>query len=429
MLISAPAGAAEPAPAATPAAREVPAWPEGSQVLPFENVEGAILLRAALSHGGRDTSGLFLLDTGSGFLALDHALAEQLGLEAVASDDSRAPIVLLDVPLERFDLGELSIQQLRPLLGVRGEIVRLATDRPVLGLIGQALFRSRALGLDFDTRQLSIVPLAPPVALDPDPVATSRAALAVALEPGSRAIRFQLRGDGKIVVRGTLTNGRHASAADTGLVFIVDTGATKSVLFTPALEEAGLRANRWPALEGLRAPTLAGSEAARLVRVPAWSIGDGRDVVTVTGLDATIIGGPLGERLSRDVGARVTGLLGYSFLRRFRVMMDFAHEVLWLTPRVTTPDERPDEYSTIGLQLERNGGDLRIAAVARRSPAARARLLQGDRLQSIDGKPTHSMDLAAAGQALEGAPGTRVTLQLLRGATELRVTLTRRRLL
>src|SRR5437762_9110095 len=56
-------------------------WPEGTQLVPFENLEGMVLIDMTLRGAhGRDTTGLFVLDTGAGFLALDHALAATLGI-------------------------------------------------------------------------------------------------------------------------------------------------------------------------------------------------------------------------------------------------------------------------------------------------------------------------------------------------------------
>ena len=65
-------------------------WPEGTQVLRFEDLEGAILLRATLvPKSGRDTSGVFVLDTGAGFLALDLELARLLGIADSAAGPRR----------------------------------------------------------------------------------------------------------------------------------------------------------------------------------------------------------------------------------------------------------------------------------------------------------------------------------------------------
>src|SRR5262247_2952873 len=63
-------------------------WPEGTQRIRFENLEGMVLIEMTLrGTGGRDTTGLFVLDTGAGFLALDHDLATGLGI----ADSARGP--------------------------------------------------------------------------------------------------------------------------------------------------------------------------------------------------------------------------------------------------------------------------------------------------------------------------------------------------
>src|SRR5205814_10672854 len=130
---------------------------------------------------------------------------------------------------------------------------------------------------------------------------------------------------------------------------IVDTGATKSVLFEEVLGERVPGSRSWRSLRGLSAPTLFGSSRARVVLIPTLELPlaeGGRNrpdhpptrtlrsgsgpFLTVRDLDAVVIRNELSQALSAAVHRPVDGLLGYSFLKRYRVAFDYPHRVLWL---------------------------------------------------------------------------------------------------
>jgi carboxyl-terminal processing protease len=88
----------------------------------------------------------------------------------------------------------------------------------------------------------------------------------------------------------------------------------------------------------------------------------------------------------------------------------------WLTPaqvgvaaRGTSPAK-----GTVGLELTRQYY-LRVIAARDGSPAARAGLATGDYIRAINGAPTRELSVWAGDQALRGAPGSKVTLTVLRG--------------
>ena len=394
-------------------------WPEGTQVLRFEDLEGAILVRARIvSESGSDTSGVFVLDTGAGFLALDLGLARRLG---VADSTSRSTAVGLAArPLARLEMGALQMDQVSPVLTVDAGVVRRVTGRPVLGLLGQALFRDRVVVLDY--REGTIVILPPEAA----PASTSPVA-GLALSATAVAVPLRLAGDGKVLVSVWVTGrvGRPAGK----LTLIVDTGATKSVFFGAALDRRLPGWTAWPVLRGLGAPTLAGDEEAELVRAPRIELRAAGGSVARSGVDAAVLRGALGEVLADDVGEPVAGLLGYSFLKHYRIALDFPRGLLWLDPSRGDVVDRPDEYSHPGLQLESVGGEVRILAVAEASPAARAGIRAGDELVAIDGESISGLDVVMVARKLEGAPGSMLSLGLRRGPREWTCRLVRRRLL
>ena len=138
---------------------------------------------------------------------------------------------------------------------------------------------------------------------------------------------------------------------------------------------------------------------------------------------------PLEAALSQAVHQQVDGLLGYSFLRRFRTTIDYPHRELWLEPIPVSLDQRPYEYSHVGIQVERSAGTLRVAAVAEGSPAARTGVRAGDEILAIDGSSAEALDVASMSRKLEGPPRSRVTVRTKRAGVEHLYRLTRRRLL
>src|SRR5205085_1909824 len=142
-------------------------WPDGTRVLEFENLEGVILLQATLhGSGGRDTTGLLVLDTGAGYLALDDDLAIELGVAKAKRDEQR--VELASGALRRLEIGGMQIDQVTPILTVDLDIVRRVTDRPVLGLLGQKLFSNYALSMDYQRNLVALIPVGPTSTTDRD---------------------------------------------------------------------------------------------------------------------------------------------------------------------------------------------------------------------------------------------------------------------
>ncbi len=88
----------------------------------------------------------------------------------------------------------------------------------------------------------------------------------------------------------------------------------------------------------------------------------------------------------------------------------------WLTPAQVAVLSRAQAPAkgTIGLELTRQYY-LRVIAARDGSPAAKAGLATGDYIRAINGAPTREMSVWAGQQALGGAPGSKVTLTVLRG--------------
>jgi predicted aspartyl protease len=397
--------------------RDLP-WPDGTLIIPFENLEGAILVQVKLtSTDGRDTAGVMVLDTGAGFVGVDALLARWLGISDTAAP--RNTVGLSSRPLARLGVGSWQVDQVSPVLTVDAAIIGRMTGRPVLGLLGQALFWDRVVVIDYLEGAIAILPPEPA----PEPNST---VLKSALSSRAVAVPFRLAGDGKAVVV-VSAGGRRAGRRE--LRLIVDTGATKSVFFRPRLDQAIPGWETWPRLVGLGAPTMTGDAAAEVTRVPEVRIGDEPHSVERLEMDAAVLGGDLGRVLAADVGEPVDGLLGYSFLKHYRVAFDYPRAMLWLDPAQGDVPDRSYEFSTPGVQLEMVSGRVVVFAVASRSPAALAGIRVGDEVTSIDGRSIAQDDLVATTQRLEGPPGSTVILVLRRGQRVWSVRLIRRQLL
>jgi carboxyl-terminal processing protease len=73
-----------------------------------------------------------------------------------------------------------------------------------------------------------------------------------------------------------------------------------------------------------------------------------------------------------------------------------------------------DGYGGIGVTLDRDGPDVRIAMVMPNSPAASAGLEDGDRITAIDGVATSSLSPEGVGERMRGPVGSVVSLTLAR---------------
>jgi carboxyl-terminal processing protease len=84
-------------------------------------------------------------------------------------------------------------------------------------------------------------------------------------------------------------------------------------------------------------------------------------------------------------------------------------------------------YTGVGLDVNLDGGKVTVVAPLEGAPAERAGILPGDVVSAVDDVPVNAEDIAASVARMRGAPGTSVTLDVLRAgsATPLHFALTR----
>src|SRR5262249_57076530 len=135
----------------------------------------------------------------------------------------------------------------------------------------------------------------------------SRRAIGDALSAKAVPVPFRLEGDGKILVRVRFAS--HDGAADRAdLSLVLDTGATKSVLFEDAVASRLDDLSQRKRLRGLSAPTLYGSTDAYITRAPEISVAGAAGTASARDVDLAVIRGELGPALAQSVGAPVDGL-------------------------------------------------------------------------------------------------------------------------
>jgi hypothetical protein len=284
------------------------------------------------------------------------------------------------------------VDQVEPVLTVDADVIRRVCDRPVLGLLGQKVMRDRAVWIDYREQVVALIPVAPSTELQDLPLdgANKRAAG---------------RGDG---ADPSAAQARNAATLR----------RSRDVL-------AGVLTSR-----AVGVPfTLVGAAEARIARLPAIELEAEGGPLHLEGVDAGVITSELGQILSRVTHETIHGLIGYSFLKHFRVVVDYPDGVLWLDPIPGYRDDRPLEYCHVGLQLERQEGAVIVTGVAADSPADRAGIARGDEVVAMDGDPARALDLITLTRRMEGEPGHSLTLVMRRGSVDHTYKLVRRRLL
>jgi len=418
------------------------AWPPGTVIVPFERVGGLILFRATLgSAAGGDTTGWMLLDTGAGHLALDHRVAHSLGLDPWGGEPGEVGVTRL--PLDRFSTADLALTDVSPVLSIDAGPLTPRIDRPLLGLFAPSLVEDRTLVVDYRQGVWGAVPRGFLVRTPDTTVATvarqqsagwldrmskSRATLSTLLTSRSVAIPFRLLGDDKIVVAARIADPAPPDYSR-ALTLVLDTGAD-ACYFDQAAFRARVRTSAsWPWLRDLRVATVYGEKRGAATALPSLELLGASGPTSCSDVIAMVTDDDLLPGLERSVGERVDGLLGYTFLQHFRMLVDYPNRVLWLDRSDTAVDDgAPFGLTAAGIQVARVQDRLRIVGVAEGTEASRA-LALGDEITSIDGAATARMSLGDAQRMLEGPDGTRVRLVVRREKVEVALELTRRRLL
>lgn len=189
---------------------------------------------------------------------------------------------------------------------------------------------------------------------------------------------------------------------------MVDTGASHSLLLNTASNEHIQVPEK--NLYSYLGRGLSGDIYGYLGRVPDLTI----DKYHIKGIIASF---PETSGLSEALAARTNtnGNIGGAILKRFRVVFDYASEVMYL--KKNRLFRKPFEYNMSGIELIAIGPLLEtyvVSKVAKDTPADRAGIKEGDIVLSVNGMAFPELTLATFSNLVHSRPNKRVKIRLLR---------------
>ncbi len=116
------------------------------------------------------------------------------------------------------------------------------------------------------------------------------------------------------------------------------------------------------------------------------------------------------------------GILGNPFLSRYRVMIDYTHQLLYLKPRKKS--NRPFRFDRSGLTLIASGPNLNqyfIQSVRPGSPAAKAGALPGDEIRWVQRWPRAFWKLESLVKLLKKKEGKKIRMTVRRDGEKVRL--------
>jgi len=249
----------------------------------------------------------FILDTGAGLSLLAPRLATELGIVATGSREGHGAAGSVQVAMARADSLAIGEARSGPLpVGITAEVDRIgaAVGHRIDGDIGYDFLKAFRLTLDYKRRVARL--------------AQGRYEVAGGAGLAHAEVPFRLAGPVKpLVLVEAFVNGRGPHT------FVLDTGASATVL-SPGLA-AALR------IETVAAEPMTGAGGilqATLGRVGSLTVGN------AALQDVAVMVADFLDELGRAVGAPLEGILGYNFLRHFRVTLDYPAGTLWLMKAV-----------------------------------------------------------------------------------------------
>lgn len=290
-----------------------------------------------------------LLDSGVGSIALDLSLAAKLrlrpkgsfagvGVTGLAAGTQTEGLTIL-IGNVAITTSEATVIDLSPL--------NVATNRPVVAILGRDVFDPLVVDIDFESRRIAF--------LDPKISVALAGATRLPLIQGTlgrREISFSVEGQPPIPA-------------------IFDLGSDTPLYLSPDYVE------RLQLFRGKKTSTslsvgVEGIEENQVAQINTIEIGR-------TSLHNIPVEVP--RKWVQDVPA----VMGVPILSRFRLLVDFGHDLIWMVPNqdVATKPFRKDR---LGFAAMPATDCLRIVHISPGSPAAVAGLKVGDEIVAVDGQ-------------------------------------------
>jgi PDZ domain-containing protein len=397
-----------------------PSWPPGTDLIPFELRDGLILVRARLlSPSGRDTSGWLVVDTGAPELALGVSVWNMLNLDTLEVGLSYARLIRRTIA--EIELGPGRLNDIEASSVIADSIL----NPGVLGLFAPSLYEDRAVVFDYENRRLAVVNqrltvVAPDTAPSPRGsdlgkiarIRRSRSRYAGIIGAGAAPLPFRRFQGGRILVTALVIEPGYGWRSQP-LTLLFDTGSSACAVFKEVMAERVRPPARWPLQTEVPFRTVLGVFREDATLLPRLSLTDATPPVEQDHVATGVMSRRSLPDIQGELPDPIHGLLGSSFLARYRIVLDYDNAILWLEPR-RGPQGPATGRAPLGLHLRRLWGEMRAVGVEPGSPAAEAGIRPGDVVVSIDHAPLRDLGSEAAEKLLRGPPGTEVVITLRR---------------
>jgi predicted aspartyl protease len=387
----------------------------------FNNFLGIILFEGEING----VEGIFLLDTGADSSIINTKVADKIGLKKIKSPLSLLGAGLIDqYETETVGFGEWYFEgdpvisfELRPIHGgdfqekylLTVEYQQLPMTGFDLSIIDRYLgFELMAiLGGDFLEKYYLTIDYQEGYFTLSDDEPTYR----------SDAISIPSRVINKMVFIDAFPNN-----SDEAYTFLVDTGATSTVYFKHRIANKFPDYENWTCSAGWEEATFLGKLKADIYLMPMFHIGDaGIESMVTTVIDAGIMG--LG--LNLITGKPVHGIVGWTFLRYFRVTFDYPNQRLILEPYEHFKDRWPHLFDSVGFMIAYENYLPFVDHVLPDTPAMDAGIQVGDKLLTIDGIDVTGFDALEISEMVMGEVGSEISFVFDRYGNRVRITLKR----
>jgi predicted aspartyl protease len=239
----------------------------------------------------------FAVDTGAAMSIVTDELADSIGIRGTETKEGLGSAGRrIEVPLGRVEsisVGEVAVSDLR--VGIMKELPRCVGR----GVLGYNFLKGFTVTVDYGRSQLT---LASPED-EPRPRVSAYPHVPLRLA----------RPDRPILLVDVVVDSEHT------FPFILDTGASHTVVSPDLARRAGVRDVQGESIIGVGGATRSSTGVVKSLSV-------GEALVS----DSTVIVADIFSALSEATGASFEGILGFDFLSRFRLEIDYPNETLGL---------------------------------------------------------------------------------------------------
>lgn len=258
-----------------------------------------LLVPATVNDRGPYT---FILDTGAGASLLSPRLADELGVVANGSKEGTGAGGKVTVALSSLDSLAIGEARRAPMpIAITAEVDRIgaAVGARIDGDVGFDFLKDYRVGIDYQKQIVRLLQGAYDVP---------------AAQPTRSEVAFRLASPVKpLVLVGAFVDGKGP------YTFAVDTGASMTSVSPELASALGIEARENVSMTGA-----GGMLQAAVGRVASLAVG----AASLENLSVVV--SDFLEMIGHAVGGRLDGVVGYNFLRRFRVTIDYPNSMLWL---------------------------------------------------------------------------------------------------